>query len=73
MTEFFLHEGELHSSYASYLLSSLAPWTSTGIHLVLQTPVESMDSDYFSAESRRTAEAIQSTLSEASRAKSDPA
>ena len=73
MAEFFLHEGELHSSYASYLASSLAPWTSTGVHLVLQSPVDSMDSDYFSAESRRTAEAIQDAFADISRAASDPA
>jgi exosortase/archaeosortase family protein len=73
MTEFFLHEGELHSSYASYLLSSLAPWSSTGVHLVLQSPVDSMDSEYFSIESRRTAEAIHKTLAHVSRASSDPA
>jgi exosortase/archaeosortase family protein len=72
MAEFFLHDGELHSSYASYLLSSVAPWSSTGVHLVVQSPIDSMDSVYFSAESRRTAEAIQSTLADILRAPSDP-
>jgi exosortase/archaeosortase family protein len=70
MTEFFLHEGAIHASYASYLVSSLLPWSSTGVHLVLQSPVESMDSDYFAMESRRTAEAIRSTLVEGTRAAS---
>ena len=72
MAEFFLHDGELHSSYASYLLSSLVPWSSSGVHLVVQSPVDSMDSTYFSDESRRTAEAIRSTLADALRASSDP-
>jgi exosortase/archaeosortase family protein len=58
VTEFFLHEGELHDTYASYLLSTVSPWSSAGIHLVFESPVASMDSDFFAKEAARTAEAI---------------
>jgi hypothetical protein len=69
VTEFFLHGGEIHASYASYLLSTLAPWSPAGVHLVLQSPVESMDAGYFAHESRRTVKMIEKIHSRGNRAR----
>jgi hypothetical protein len=62
MTEFFLHAGELHPSYSSYLFSSLVPWSPTGVHLIFQGPVGAMDASYFAGESRRVADRIQGMM-----------
>jgi exosortase/archaeosortase family protein len=64
MTEFFLFDGELHSSYASYLLATAAPWSAPGVHLVIESPIESMDSAFFAEEAARTAEIIRMASSQ---------
>jgi len=59
LTEYFIQADTLHPSYASYLLSTLAPWSSAGVHLVFESPVESMDHNFFAKEAARTAATIQ--------------
>ena len=62
MTEFFLQAGRLHETYASYLWSSALPWSPRGVHIIVQSPRDAMDADYFARESRRIADALAGTV-----------
>jgi hypothetical protein len=55
MRDFFVHEGELKSSYGDYLLASFSPFASPGVHIILDAPADSMSAAYFSTESERLA------------------
>ncbi len=48
MRDFFIHEGELKSSYGDYLLASFSPFAAPGVHVILDAPAESMSAAYFS-------------------------
>ena len=55
MRDFFVHDGELKSSYGDYLLASFSPFASPGVHIILDAPTDSMSAAYFSRESERLA------------------
>jgi hypothetical protein len=55
MRDFFIHEGELKSTYGDYLLASFSPFSSPGVHLILDAPVDSMSPAYFSRASEELA------------------
>ena len=55
MRDYFIHEGELKSSYADYLLSSFSPFSSPGVHVILDAPTSSMSAAYFSQASEKLA------------------
>ena len=55
MRDFFIHEGELKSSYADYLVASFSPFATPGIHVILDAPADSMSAAYFSRESEKLA------------------
>jgi hypothetical protein len=48
MRDFFIHEGELKSSYGDYLLASFSPFSPPGVHVILDAPADSMSAAYFS-------------------------
>jgi exosortase/archaeosortase family protein len=48
MRDYFIHEGELKSSYGDYLLASFSPFAAPGVHLILDAPSDSMSAVYFS-------------------------
>jgi hypothetical protein len=48
MRDFFIHEGELKSSYGEYLMASFSPFASPGVHVILDAPADSMSAAYFS-------------------------
>jgi exosortase/archaeosortase family protein len=58
MRDFFIHEDELKSSYRDYLLASFSPFSSPGIHLILDAPANSMSAAYFSRASSELAEKL---------------
>lgn len=47
MRDFFIHEGELKSSYGDYLLASFSPFAAPGVHVILDAPAASMSAAYF--------------------------
>lgn len=53
MRDFYIHEGELKTSYADYLLASFSPLSSPGIHVILDAPADAMGAAYFSRESEK--------------------
>jgi exosortase/archaeosortase family protein len=55
MRDFFIHEGELKSSYGDYLLASFSPFAAPGIHIILDAPADSMSAAYFSRQSEKLA------------------
>ena len=58
MRDFFIHEGELKSSYGDYLLASFSPFSSPGVHVILDAPADSMSAAYFSRASDELAEKL---------------
>jgi exosortase/archaeosortase family protein len=58
MRDFFIHEGELKSSYGDYLLASFSPFSSPGVHVILDAPVDSMSAAYFSRATEALAERL---------------
>jgi len=48
MRDFFIHEGELKSTYGDYLLASFSPFAAPGVHVILDAPADSMSAAYFS-------------------------
>jgi hypothetical protein len=48
MRDFFVHDGELKSRYADYLLASFSPFAAPGVHVILDAPAHSMSAAYFS-------------------------
>jgi len=46
--DFFIHEGELKSTYGDYLLASFSPFAAPGVHVILDAPADSMSAAYFS-------------------------
>lgn len=55
MRDFFIHDGRLLESYGDYLLASFSPFSSPGVHLILDAPAESMSAAYFSQMSEQLA------------------
>lgn len=47
MCEYFIHRGRLVRNYRDYLRSSLLPFSSPGVHLILSAPSDSMTADRF--------------------------
>ena len=47
MRDFFIHEGEMKSSYGDYLLASFSPFAAPGVHVILDAPADSMSAAYF--------------------------
>lgn len=47
MREFFIHEGELKNSYSQYLISSMSPFSSSAVHIIMTAPSSTIDSRYF--------------------------
>ena len=58
--EYFILEDKLISSYSSYVLQCFPPFTPQGIHVVIQSPVDSVDYQYFVRESDRLMQQIHS-------------
>jgi exosortase/archaeosortase family protein len=58
MRDFFVHEGELKSSYGEYLLASFSPFSSPGVHVILDAPARSMSAAYFSRASEELAQKL---------------
>jgi hypothetical protein len=55
MRDFYIHDGELKSSYADYLLASFSPFAAPGIHVILDAPADAMTAAYFARESENLA------------------
>ena len=55
MREFFIHDKELKSSYPEYLLATFSPFSTPGVHVILEAPSNLMSPDYFARESERIA------------------
>lgn len=55
MRDFYIHDGELKSNYADYLLASFSPFAAPGVHVILDAPADSMTAAYFSRESEQLA------------------
>jgi exosortase/archaeosortase family protein len=53
MREFFIHGGKLRMSYQEYLLASFSPFSSPGIHIIVEAPADMMSAVYFDRESER--------------------
>lgn len=47
MREFFIHRRELLPDYVTYLRRTIWPWSSAGVHLIFNAPVESMSAERF--------------------------
>ncbi|MFT4719774.1 MAG: exosortase/archaeosortase family protein [Candidatus Azotimanducaceae bacterium] len=62
MAEFFIHEGRLLRSYHEYLISSLIPFSSAGIHIILEAPDDAMSAGYFRQASARVVESTMNYL-----------
>ncbi len=62
MTEFFIHEGKLLENYFEYLLSSLKPSSSPGVHLIFEAPSRALGPENFRAEAARAARAANRLL-----------
>jgi hypothetical protein len=58
MRDFFIHEGEFKSSYADYLLASFSPFSSPGIHLILDAPAGAMSAAFFASASDKLARRV---------------
>jgi hypothetical protein len=58
MAEYFIYRGELVDSYGEYLLLSLIPFSTAGVHLILESSTDSVSAAYFSLEARRIADRI---------------
>jgi len=58
MRDFFIHEGKLMSGYGDYLLASFSPFSTPGVHLILDAPADAMSAAYFSQASQRLAKRI---------------
>ena len=53
MREFFIHDKELKSSYPEYLLATFSPFSTPGVHVILEAPSDAMSPAYFARESER--------------------
>lgn len=51
MKDFYIHDGKLLTSYSDYLIASFSPFTSPGVHVILDAPANSMSAHYFSTKS----------------------
>jgi len=60
MVEFFIQDGRLITSYPAYLLATLMPMSSPGIHLIFEADVKAMGADYFADQSQRIAQQLAS-------------
>ena len=58
MRDFFIHEGKLMSGYGDYLLASFSPFSTPGVHLILDAPADAMSAAYFSQASQLLAKRI---------------
>jgi len=67
MRDFFLHEGELKTTYRDYLLASFSPFAPPGVHIILDAPVEDMSAAYFSRESEELARRLYQTYASETR------
>ena len=56
--DFFFHEGDLKTSYGDYLIASFSPFSSPGVHVILDAPADSMSAAYFSRASNELAEKL---------------
>ena len=53
MREFFIQDRELKSTYSEYLLATFSPFSSPGVHVILEAPSDLMSPTYFVRESER--------------------
>jgi len=53
MREFFIHDKQLKSSYPEYLLATFSPFSTPGVHVILEAPSDAMSPAYFARESER--------------------
>lgn len=58
--EFFLHENQLINSYGKYLLKTIIPNSSAGIHLIISAPKKTMKADEFSQQALKLAQNVHS-------------
>lgn len=58
--EFFLQENQLIDSYGKYLLKTIMPNSSAGIHLIISAPVNAMEADEFSRQALKLAKDVYS-------------
>ena len=58
MCDFFIHEGAFKASYGDYLLASFSPFSSPGVHLILDASTSSMSAAYFARTSDQLARRI---------------
>ena len=53
MREFFIHDKQLKSSYPEYLLATFSPFSTPGVHVILEAASDAMSPAYFARESER--------------------
>ena len=58
MREFFIHDKDLKSSYPEYLLATFSPFSTPGVHVILEAPADAMSPAYFASESERIAKRL---------------
>jgi len=59
MREFFIHEKQLKTNYSEYLLATFSPFSTPGVHVILEAPSHLMSSAYFARESERITRHLQ--------------
>ena len=69
MREFFIQDKKLKSSYSEYLLSTFSPFSSPGVHVILEAPSDLMSPTYFDRESERLVKRLHQLYSEPARQK----
>ncbi len=70
--EYFLQNGRLISTHLDYVLATLGPRTSAGVHLIFMTPKDAMSVEEFQAASARTAAELFAEITR-EKAAADPA
>lgn len=55
LREWFILDGKLHDSYLGYVTRCFPPFTSHGVHVVLQAPKATTSREHFLKESQRIA------------------
>ncbi|NQU04294.1 MAG: exosortase/archaeosortase family protein [Syntrophaceae bacterium] len=53
MREFFIQNGKLITNYKEYLMTTVSPLASPGVHIIFDAPSKVMNSKYFDIESKR--------------------
>ena len=69
MREFFIQDRALKSTYSEYLLATFSPFSSPGVHVILEARSDLMSPTYFDRESERLVKRLHQLYSEPSRQK----